>query len=50
MSVLCETSPTGALPEVLPNERTLRKVQERYEGRGTIWGPLNTVTENCSSH
>jgi phage/plasmid-like protein (TIGR03299 family) len=55
MNVLCETSPTGALPEVLPNERALRKVQELYEGRGrgsnlesargTAWGLLNAVTE-----
>ena len=55
MTVLCETSPTGALPEVLPNERALRKVQELYEGRGrgsqldsargTAWGLLNSVTE-----
>ena len=30
MNVLCETNPTGALPEVLPNERALRKVQELY--------------------
>jgi hypothetical protein len=55
MNVLCETNPTGALPEVLPNERALRKVQELYEGRGrgsqldsargTAWGLLNSVTE-----
>ena len=55
MGVLCETSPTGALPEVLPNERALRKAQELYEGRGrgsqldsargTAWGLLNAVTE-----
>lgn len=55
MNVLCETSPTGALPEVLPNERALRKVQSLYEGRGrgstlesangTAWGLLNAVTE-----
>lgn len=55
MNVLCETSPTGSLPEVLPNERALRKVQELYEGRGrgssldsakgTAWGLLNAVTE-----
>lgn len=55
MNVLCETSPTGALPEQLPNERALRKVQELYEGhgrgsqldsaRGTAWGLLNAVTE-----
>ena len=47
--------PTGALPEQLPNERALRKVQELYEGRGrgsqldsargTAWGLLNAVTE-----
>ena len=55
MNVMCETSPTGALPEQLPNERALRKVQELYEGRGrgsqldsargTAWGLLNAVTE-----
>ena len=55
MNVLCQTSPTAALPDVLPNERALRKVQELYEGRGrgsnlesargTAWGLLNAVTE-----
>ncbi|MGU0806022.1 DUF932 domain-containing protein [Pseudomonas aeruginosa] len=55
MNVLCETTPTGILPEVLPNERALRKVQSLYEGRGrgstlesangTAWGLLNAVTE-----
>lgn len=25
MNVMCETSPTGALPEQLPNERALRR-------------------------
>ncbi|QJI13866.1 DUF932 domain-containing protein [Pseudomonas sp. ADAK22] len=55
MSVLCDTSPGGSLPERLPNERALRKVQELYEGRGrgsqlasacgTAWGLLNAVTE-----
>ncbi len=55
MNVMCETSPTGPLPEQLPNERALRKVQELYEGRGrgsqldsargTAWGLLNAVTE-----
>lgn len=55
MNVLCEISPTATLPDVLPNERALRKVQELYEGRGrgsnlesargTAWGLLNAVTE-----
>lgn len=55
MNVMCETSSTGPLPEQLPNERALRKVQELYEGRGrgsqldsargTAWGLLNAVTE-----
>ena len=55
MNVLCEVSPTGQLPEQLPNERALRRVQELYEGRGcgsdlesahgTAWGLLNAVTE-----
>ena len=52
--------PTGALPEQLPNERALRKVQELYEGRGrgsqldsargTAWGLLNAVTEYTDHH
>ena len=55
MSVLCEVTPNSKLPEVLPNERALRKVQSLYEGRGrgatlessqgTAWGLLNAVTE-----
>ncbi|MBK5550140.1 DUF932 domain-containing protein [Pseudomonas sp. TH03] len=55
MNVLCDTHPHDALPEVLPNERALRKVQSLYEGqgrgatlesaRGTAWGLLNAVTE-----
>lgn len=55
MTELCETTPIGAVPEVLPNERALRKMQELYEGRGqgsqlesarsTAWGLLNAVTE-----
>jgi len=55
MNVLCEVSPNSQLPEVLPNERALRKVQALYEGRGrgsklasaqgTAWGLLNAVTE-----
>ena len=55
MSVLCDTSPIGVLPEHLLNERALRKAQELYEGRGrgsqlesargTAWGLLNAVTE-----
>lgn len=55
MSVLCETSPTDQMPEVLPNERALRKVQSLYEGHGrgatlasangTAWGLLNAMTE-----
>lgn len=55
MSILCDTSPSGSLPEQLPNERALRKVRELYEGRGrgsqlasacgTAWGLLNAVTE-----
>ena len=55
MNVLCETSPNSPLPEVLPNERALRKVQSLYEGKGrgatlessqgTAWGLLNAVTE-----
>jgi hypothetical protein len=55
MNVLCDVSPHSTLPEVLPNERALRKVQELYEGqgrgatlessRGTAWGLLNAVTE-----
>ena len=55
MNVLCDVQPNSALPEQLPNERALRKVQELYEGRGrgsqlesahgTAWGLLNAVTE-----
>lgn len=55
MNVLCEVPPNSKLPEVLPNERALRKVQSLYEGRGrgatlessqgTAWGLLNAVTE-----
>ncbi|MCU1748561.1 DUF932 domain-containing protein [Pseudomonas sp. 6D_7.1_Bac1] len=55
MNVLCDTQPHATLPEVLPNERALRKVQSLYEGqgrgatlesaRGTAWGLLNAVTE-----
>ena len=55
MNVLCDVSPNSKLPEVLPNERALRKVQALYEGQGrgatlvsangTAWGLLNAVTE-----
>ncbi|WP_405124467.1 DUF932 domain-containing protein [Pseudomonas alloputida] len=55
MNVLCDTSPNSPLPETLPNERALRKVQSLYEGQGrgatlvsaqgTAWGLLNAVTE-----
>ena len=55
MNVLCDVTPNSKLPEVLPNERALRKVQSLYEGRGrgatlesaqgTAWGLLNAVTE-----
>jgi phage/plasmid-like protein (TIGR03299 family) len=55
MNVLCDVSPNSKLPEVLPNERALRKVQSLYEGQGrgatlasangTAWGLLNAVTE-----
>ena len=55
MNVICEVGPQSKLPEVLPNERALRKVQALYEGngrgstlesaQGTAWGLLNAVTE-----
>ena len=55
MNVLCEVTPNSKLPEVLPNERAMRKVQSLYEGQGrgstlasaqgTAWGLLNAVTE-----
>lgn len=55
MNVLCDTSPSNNLPQQIPNERALRKVQELYEGRGrgsqlvsargTAWGLLNAVTQ-----
>lgn len=55
MNALCEVTPNSKLPEVLPNERAMRKVQSLYEGQGrgstlasaqgTAWGLLNAVTE-----
>lgn len=55
MNVLCDVAPNSKLPEILPNERALRKVQGLYEGQGrgatlesaqgTAWGLLNAVTE-----
>jgi phage/plasmid-like protein (TIGR03299 family) len=55
MNVLCDIAPDSPLPEVIPNERALRKVQNLYEGagrgstmasaNGTAWGLLNAVTE-----
>ena len=55
MNVLCDVQPNSAMPQVLPNERALRKVQSLYEGQGkgatlesangTAWGLLNAVTE-----
>jgi len=55
MNVLCDVASNSKLPEVLPNERALRKVQSLYEGQGrgatlesaqgTAWGLLNAVTE-----
>ncbi|WP_144965458.1 DUF932 domain-containing protein [Pseudomonas sp. DE0010] len=55
LSVLCDTPANSPIPEVLSNERALRKVQSLYEGqgrgstlqsaKGTAWGLLNAVTE-----
>ena len=55
MNVMCGVNANIRLPEVLPNERALRKVQSLYEGQGrgatleaaqgTAWGLLNAVTE-----
>lgn len=55
MQVLCDAQPNNPLPDALPNERALRRVQSLYEGRGrgsqleaangTAWGLLNAVTE-----
>ncbi|KFB21317.1 hypothetical protein PGPR2_13285 [Pseudomonas aeruginosa PGPR2] len=55
MGVLCDAQPNNPLPDALPNERALRRVQSLYEGRGrgsqleaangTAWGLLNAVTE-----
>ncbi len=55
MNVMCDIQPNSAMPQVLPNERALRKVQSLYEGQGkgstlasangTAWGLLNAVTE-----
>ena len=59
MNVLCETTPTGILPEVLLNERALRKVQSpgtMTRPRSTLesasenaWGLLNAVTGSSST-
>lgn len=55
MNVICDIQPSGPIPDVLPNERALRKVQNLYEGKGrgatlssaqgTAWGLLNAITE-----
>jgi phage/plasmid-like protein (TIGR03299 family) len=54
-NVLCGAAPENTIPEVIPNERALRRVQNLYEGagrgatmpsaNGTAWGLLNAVTE-----
>ena len=38
MKVLCDVHPTVTLHKELPNERTLRKVQELYKGKGKVLG------------
>lgn len=53
--VLCNTSPQVPLPDALPKERALRRVQALYEGQGqgarlasaqgSAWGLLNAVTQ-----
>jgi phage/plasmid-like protein (TIGR03299 family) len=55
LHVLCDVQPNAALPDNLPNERALLRVQSLYEGKGrgaeldaakgTAWGLLNSVTE-----
>lgn len=55
LNVMCDIQPNSPMPQVLPNERALRKVQSLYEGQGkgatlasangTAWGLLNAVTE-----
>ncbi|AZF60355.1 DUF932 domain-containing protein [Pseudomonas sp. R11-23-07] len=55
MNVVCDVAPESPLPNVITNERALRRVQYLYEGAGrgatmpsasgTAWGLLNAVTE-----
>ena len=55
LDVLCDIQPNSALPETLPNERALQRVESLYAGagrganlesaQGTAWGLLNAVTE-----
>ncbi|WP_122555623.1 DUF932 domain-containing protein [Pseudomonas viridiflava] len=55
MNVVCHAAPESPLPNVITNERALRRVQYLYEGAGrgatmpsasgTAWGLLNAVTE-----
>jgi len=55
MNVVCDAAPESPLPNVITNERALRRVQYLYEGAGrgatmssasgTAWGLLNAVTE-----
>ena len=55
LDVLCDIHPNSAVPEALPNERALKRVESLYGGagrganlesaQGTAWGLLNAVTE-----
>lgn len=55
LRVLCDAQPGTGEVSVLSNERTLKKVQQLYDGQGrgskleaaqgTAWGLLNSVTE-----
>ena len=55
LHVMCDVQPNTALPDNMPNERAMQRVQSLYEGagrgseldaaRGTAWGLLNAVTE-----
>ncbi len=55
LNVLCDLQPGEGMPDKLPNERAIQRVESLYNGRGrgselasasgTAWGLLNAVTE-----
>ena len=55
LKVVCDADDEEAIPNGLPNERALKKVQSLYDGqgrgadllaaKGTAWGLVNAVTE-----